>query len=571
MGEVTSEAYKGEALRVFGPPGTGKTTHLARMIYGLIRDNGTSSVMVSSFSTTAATAIVEKFNDNNVLLKPDKKMVGTLHSHAYRSAGHGTVALDPKVIGDWNAQVTPEMRVTPDNRRNGGDTGSFVSDPAKAVTGDDLLGCLDLLRAKMIDPADWPRNVAEFAKRWTAWKTDAETMDFTDMIEGALHRARDGEHAPGNPQFIVSDESQDQTPLESALLFAWGLRADRLVLAMDDDQAINQWRGGDALPLLQLHGPEVSDHVLGKSFRVPESVRVAAEVLIRRVAIRKDKTYMARTKYADGVDTGEIVGGTAFNVSESLASADLVTRIVRDLDAGKSVMVIASCNYMLQPLITNLRQEGVPFHNPYRPLEGRWNPFGAAKEDGMTTAERVYHYLVLADRDWTGDDIRAWMELVKIKDAGLVTSAKRDIVHWAQEVIPEDDVVALFKTHEAFDWATSPDPDWLASCLLASKRPVAEYPLAVARQHGHNALKSKPRLTIGTIHSVKGAGEDVVYLAPDISNAARLRIQSSKDGRDEAIRLFYVGMTRAKESLRILAPGPGRHIPNLVPASLEVM
>lgn len=571
MSETKLGEFTGEALRVFGPPGTGKTTYLAKMIYGLVRDHGAESTLISSFSTTAAQAIVEKFDTSNAVFKPNKKMVGTLHSHAYRSASHGTVALDPKVIGDWNSQVTPEMRITPDNRRNGGETGSFVSDPAKAVTGDDLLGCLDLLRAKMIDPADWPRNVAEFAKRWTTWKTDAETMDFTDMIEGAYERARDGEHAPGNPQFVISDESQDQTPLETALVLAWGQHAERLVLAMDDDQAINQWRGGDALPLLQLHGPDVSDHVLGKSHRVPESVRVIAERWIRRVSVRKEKAYTARTRYADGVDTGEIVGGTAFNVPESLANAELVTRINRDLDAGKSVMVLASCNYMLQPLIVNLRQEGVPFHNPYRPLEGRWNPFGAAKEDGMTTAERVYHYLVLAERDWTGDDIRAWMELVKIKDAGMVTSAKRDIVHWAQEVIPEADVVALFKTDEAFDWATSPDPDWLESCLLAAKRPVAEYPLAVARQHGHNALKSKPRLTIGTIHSVKGAGEDVVYLAPNISNAARLSIQGSKDGRDEAIRLFYVGMTRAKESLRVLAAGTGQYIPGLIPANLEVM
>lgn len=570
MTETTTE-FPGEALRVFGPPGTGKTTYLARMIYGLVRDHGAESTLVSSFSTTAAQAIVEKFDTNNAVFKPNKKMVGTLHSHAYRSASHGTVALDPKVISDWNSQVTPEMRITPDNRRNGGDTGSFVSDPAKAVTGDDLLGCLDLLRAKMIDPADWPRNVAEFAKRWTTWKADTGTMDFTDMIEGAYERARDGEHAPGNPEFVISDESQDQTPLETALVLAWGRHATRLVLAMDDDQAINQWRGGDALPLLRLSGPDVSDHVLGKSHRVPESVRLCAERWIRRVAVRKEKAYTARTRYVDDVDTGKIIGGTAFNVSESLADAALVTRITRDIDTGKSVMVIASCNYMLQPLIANLQEEGVPFHNPYRPLEGRWNPFGTAKEDGMTTAERVYHYLVLAERDWTGDDIRAWMELVKIKDAGMVTTAKRDIVHWAQEVIPEDDVAALFKTDKAFDWATSPDPDWLESCLLAAKKPVAEYPLAVARQHGHVALKDRPKLTVGTIHSVKGAGEDIVYLAPNISNAAKLSIQSSKNGRDEAIRLFYVGMTRAKESLRVLAAGTGQYVPAIVPANLEVM
>lgn len=561
------EPYEGTVTRVFGPPGTGKTRHLADQVRKIIGQNGPDCVLISSFSTTAANEIASRFAGSG--LSPNKKMVGTLHSHAYRATGHGHVALDPKVIKDWNERSTPEMRITADKRGNGGDTGKFVTDPTKAVTGDDHLGCMDLLRAKMIPRDEWPRNIAEFAGRWDAWKRDAGAVDFSDMIEGALQRARDGEHAPGRPQFIISDESQDMTPLETALVLAWGQHAARTVLAGDDDQAINGWRGGSPGPMVSLSGPNVSDHMLTKSHRVPENVRLIAEEWIRRVSFRKDKVYTARTRMDGDTDTGEIIGGTAFTVPESLGSTDLVVRINRDLDAGKDVMVIASCNYMLEPLVSNLRAEGVPFHNPYRPAEGRWNPFGGGRDDVMSTAERVYRYLVLADRDWTGDDVQAWLELVKIKDAGLVSTAKRIAAGWGRDPVPYEDIETLFKTTEALDWATQPDPDWLGSCLLKAKADYAAYPLEVARQHGHNALSQSPRVVVGTIHSVKGAGADVVYLAPDVSSAA-IR-QKTRANADELIRLFYVGMTRAKESLRVLMPNGGAYMPALIPTRLEAM
>lgn len=570
--------YDGRARRVFGPPGTGKTTYLAQEVRDFVSQHGPDSVLISSFSTTAAQEISSRFA--GAVLKPNDKMVGTLHSHAFRRVGHGTVALDPKVIVDWNTEH-PDLIITADNRRNGGETGTFVSDPTKAVTGDDHLGCLDLLRSKQIPREEWPRTIADFADKWTAWKLASQAVDYTDMIEGALVRAMDGERPPGYPKIIVSDESQDMTRLEMALVLAWGRHVDEVIIAGDDDQAINEWRGGDPEPMVHLSGDAVTDLVLGKSHRVPESVRQVAERWIHRVSMRKDKEYSARTRMDGDVDTGEIIGGSAFHVPERLDDPELLDRVALDLDAGKSVMIIASCNYMLTPLIANLRNEGVPFHNPYRPMEARWNPFGAAREGIVPTGERIYRYLSLADQDWTGRDVQAWIDMVKIKDAGMVSNAKKIAATFIPDVpVSEDDVYSLFKDAAAMmldepgspnvEAALSPDPDWLESVLLKQYKDVAAYPLQVAREHGHSALKEPPRLMIGTVHSFKGAGADVVYVAPDISRAANKGAQTLA-GRDSLIRLFYVAVTRAKESLRMLAPVSGLHVAGMLPSDLEVM
>lgn len=577
--------FSGSARRVYGPPGTGKTTFLSKKTAQLVGEHGQDSILLASFSVTAAHEIVNKLGQVSEHLRPNRRAIGTLHSHAFRSLGHGNVALEPKILAGWNESVKAEWRITPDSRNsngNRGDGGANVSDPQQAVTGDELLSCLDKLRAARAPQEDWPENIRRFHASWNGWKSEAGALDFTDMIEIALERALDGETAPGKPKYIIADEAQDMTPLEVALTLAWGEQADQLIIGMDDDQAINRWRGGDPRPLLGLDGDDVSDHVLSQSWRVPSSVHALAERWVKRLSFRKDKEYRPRRDAND-----ELVVGEARTVRETLADPGLVGRIMDELDAHPvregeapyTVMVIASCNYMLEALIKNLRSEGVPFHNPFRPSEGRWNPLGAAG-NGMSTAERVYRYMVMDEdalgersRLWTGEDVQAWMELVKAADAGMVRGCKKlaSLMDPKAEA-PFESIEAMFKDADALERATTPDIEWLAGNLLAGRTQAAQYPLQVVRQHGPGALADKPRVVVGTIHSVKGAAADVVYLAPDISGAARQGAQTVA-GRDELIRLFYVGMTRAYRELRLLTPSGNSFIKprDLIPTDMEVI
>ena len=61
----------------------------------------------------------------------------------------------------------------------------------------------------------------------------------------------------------------------------------------------------------------------------------------------------------------------------------------------------------------------------------------------------------------------------------------------------------------------------------------------------------QPKVVVGTIHSVKGGESDVVHLFPDISQAGDAQYQRCGAPRDSVIRLFYVGATRARETLYI--------------------
>lgn len=574
--------YEGNATLVFGPPGTGKTTFLKNYIAEVVKRNGIDSVAIASFSVTAAQHMAAELKKTGQQLP--KKAVGTLHSHAFRATEGVEVALDPKVIGSWNSEVSPEWRITPSSRGGGSDSSAFSGNPEDANTGDELLGALDKLRAQMIDPEDWPENVRKFNARYAAWKRESGAVDFTDMISLAIERARDGEPMPGNPSFFIVDEAQDNTPLEFTLELLWGAHPNiqRVVLGGDDDQAINAWRGADPRPLLALHGPNVTDKILDQSHRVPEAVRLVAERWVRNLGDRrKEKTYRPRVD-----EGGQTVLGAAHLVPESLDNPKLIERIQKDIDSGRTVMVLATCNYMLATVIKNLRAEGVPFHNPYRPAEGLWNPLGTAREDGMSTADRVFRYMIPheslgdAGRLWTGEDVQAWLELINTKtdktnghSAGLISRAKKLAATFPpKDEVTEDNFRSLFAEEDAFNRVADLDIGWLSDNLLKAKEQPAAYPIQIVRSSGPIALATPPRVVVGTVHSVKGAAADVVYLAPDISTAAMNNV-GEQSGSDEMVRTFYVGMTRAYEELRLLAPVSNRHIARkqLIPADLEVM
>jgi hypothetical protein len=78
------------------------------------------------------------------------------------------------------------------------------------------------------------------------------------------------------------------------------------------------------------------------------------------------------------------------------------------------------------------------------------------------------------------------------------------------------------------------------------------------KRSGVDALAEEPRLVIGTGHSVKGAEADVVYVFPDLSASATREWEGRPKNRDAIIRLGYVMVTRARESLILCNPaGPG--------------
>lgn len=95
---------------------------------------------------------------------------------------------------------------------------------------------------------------------------------------------------------------------------------------------------------------------------------------------------------------------------------------------------------------------------------------------------------------------------------------------------------------------------WWFNRVVVRRRKAAEFPVAIATRHGLDVLMTTPKCYVGSIHSFKGAEADCVILYPDVSPAGWREWSSPGAGHNSVVRLFYVAMTRARETLVVCKP-----------------
>ena len=520
--------------RLHGPPGTGKTRALSQSWVPKAAEKfGGRNVVICSLTKTAAKEIASR----DLPIPQDN--VGTLHALCYRALGRPPIA--EANLDHWNEE---EPGLALGGAQMSVDMPEMKKD--RATTGDLLAARAQVLRHNQVTMERWPEDVSVFQRRWDDWCLKHGYLDFTGMIEQALAEVP---VAPNNPAVFVVDEAQDCSVLELALVREWGKSAEYTVLAGDGDQAIYGWRGASARAFLGTEIPEEHNYKLTKSYRVPRAVHALADRWIRQASYR----------YAVDYEPRDFEGEVTTCRGSSRAIEPVYESILADLSEGKTVMVLATCGYMLRPLQAILRREGILFHNPYRPSHGGWNPLrgGVGRLLSYLRPDPVT-FPDLPRRMWSWEEAAVWTEVLKAKET-MARSGKSYIKSMAdsgetlRQIITDGDGRAVFGEHwdtlvSMFESGEDPLP-WFSQRVLGSKVSLMDYAMSIANKHGRPALRSDPRLIIGTMHSVKGGQADSVYLFPDLSPSSMREWMGSGEGKDGVIRTFYVGMTRAKEKL----------------------
>ena len=533
---------------VWGPPGTGKTTFLAKQVAAIVERHDVP--LVCSLTKAAAREIASRD------LPIARTMVGTLHAHAFRALGTDYEVAEAH-IDDWN-ESHPTLRLDAGSSvKTADDLDDAIADSApRGGPGDQAYQMLTLLRARMVPREQWPYPVVRFADQWEAWKQDTTRIDFTDMIDLCL---RSKCFPQSNPDTIIVDEAQDHSALEMALVAAWGARAcNGVILAGDPYQALYAWRGADPTVFHRDNIPVDRRRILHQSYRVPRAVHAVASKWITRLSDYEPLAYEPRD------DDGVVEPGPRLDEGGKVVSA-----VDAALDGGKSVMIAASCAYMLAPVIEALRASGIPFANPWRRKQGRWNPLGS--RSGTSLGERLGAFAGCnpAVEWWTWERLAVGIDALGAKGV-LQRGAKGRIKEQAANEFVQDlplttaDVDRLFVPEAkaeiesllgTFTYGNDRAPLllWWLKHVHKPRRAQADYLRRIVSRAGIDGLDAEPRCYVGTIHSFKGAEADVVFLSPELSRAGKAAwLDKATGGRDEVRRTMYVGMTRARERLVLL-------------------
>lgn len=523
--------------RLHGPPGCGKTYALATSwVPKAVERFGADRVVICSLTKTAAAEIASRGTG------VPKENIGTLHALCYRVLGRPTIA---EAHADEWSEREPGMALrgssgapSPEN--------PYPDNPSGGQ-GDELMAKAQVLRHRMVPRDEWPQDVRYFQTRWDEWLRDSGYQDFTGLIEEALQTVPE---APGDPAVFIVDEAQDCSTLELALIRKWNQSAEFAVLAGDGDQAIYQWRGASPRAFLGQTIPKEHNYHLTKSYRVPSEVHARASSWITQASYR----YAVEYTPTDEAGSVQHLPGIS-----SKCPHDLLDRVKESPDA----MVLASCGYMLRPLVRALREAGIPFHNPYRTSHGGWNPLrgGAERLSAFLRPDPRTHR---SARLWTPSELVQWMDLVKMDDTGFPRGAKTVARRmkaaaklWNEQgderPITSDDGLEVFGSD---GWAELQSIfsrgealSWIKPKVLPSRAKLVDYAFKVAEMSGSRALTDTPSLVLGTVHSVKGAEAEDCYLFPDLSMSGMREWIVPGEARDGIVRAFYVGMTRAKKNL----------------------
>tara|TARA_S200002703_G_scaffold12173_1_gene10847 strand:- start:3580 stop:4998 length:1419 start_codon:yes stop_codon:yes gene_type:complete len=324
--------------KVFGPPGTGKTTYLIDIAKKYLEE-GTPLNRIGYFAFTRKAANEAK----NRMPFDNKKLTyfQTLHSLAFHTLGLSEDNIMQPYHYDDLGKIL-NVRVHHIDKFNDSETFYLTSDNLYFQ----LIG-----RAKNKDISFLDEyNVGDYTSEdidfdllkhigfnLEEYKEKNDLIDFNDMIHQFIKNKKKC------PEFdvVFIDEAQDLSPIQWKMFEILKGKSKDIYLAGDDDQAIYSWAGADVDTFIdQKCDKEI---ILDQSRRVPFAIQEISEIILNRIeGKRKEKKY--RPKQEEG------------KVQKILDISQV------DLTQGHW-LILARTGSRLKDIMELLREQGIYYQN----------------------------------------------------------------------------------------------------------------------------------------------------------------------------------------------------------------
>ncbi len=561
-----------QVTRLFGGPGSGKTTALLDRVEEILDSDGVAidDVLVVSYTRAAAAEVRERLAERlDVSPRSLKGNVCTMHAKAYELldlSRADVVGEDEKEEFCEEYGVDYEDEYASAGRRTARST----------ALGNKVIATSQWLQRTRRDVADWydvpfqwdeeevrlPPDIddnAQTGNKYTpTWPSDDDRLDvpetirawrnyageqgkvgFADMLERVAQRS-----LVPQVDYLVIDEFQDITQLQYEVYEEWRPHMEQALIAGDDDQVVYAWQGADPDLLLDTHVDE--DVVLPNSYRLPSEILNVVNREVRHIDKRQEKDLNPRKE------------GGSVEAIESPSMLDLVRNVrytVEDSD-DETLMILFRARYQMFQFIDEFIGDGMPFS--VLTDQRMWT-------DRLTQYVRAVEAL---DEDEPVDALQARRLADMLQASAFGTndrSAFRDHIEELEEAADTEDITDIDVTPETIrEYAPFvPGPNSAADMLRKVTRFQRKSVDAYFR--GDYEGMDTDRVRLGTIHSAKGREADHVFLGTDLTEKVVEQMAVTSDEEefepgddpvplltDNERRVFYVGMSRARERLVLL-------------------
>ncbi|WP_435127107.1 UvrD-helicase domain-containing protein [Halobaculum sp. D14] len=568
--------------RLFGGPGSGKTTALLDRVEAIL-DEGADvrDVLVVSYTRAAAAEIRERLAERiDTTPRHLQGNVCTMHAKAYEllDLSRGDV-----VGEDEKEAFCEEYGVEFEDEYSGGGRRTARS----TTLGNKVIATSQWLQRTDRDVADWydvpfqwdveevrlppeidPNaqegnkytptwpsdddrlDVPEAIRAWRAYKGDNDLVGFADMLERVKQRS-----LLPDVDYLIIDEFQDITTLQYDVYEEWRPHVKQCLIAGDDDQVVYAWQGAD--PDLLLDTEVHEDEVLPNSYRLPSNILRVVNKEIRHIDKRQEKDLKPRKE------------GGSVEAVESPSMLDLVRNVratVKETD-DDTVMVLFRARYQMFDFIDEFISEGIPF---------------SCLTDQRMWTDRLTDY-VRAVEAVENDEVLTALQgrrLADILQDSAFGSNDRDefydFLDDVEETADEDDLAEIPLSPEDVTDFVPFMPDGPAAADMARKITSFQRKSMKAYFAGSYTGMDPSRVRLGTIHSAKGREADHVFVNTDLTEKVveQMAAQAAQQDldvpgippgeeftkstdpvpvlTDNERRVFYVGMSRARERLVLM-------------------
>ncbi|NBD25614.1 ATP-dependent helicase [Paenibacillus glycinis] len=610
IGVSLNEVQKKAVLQTDGPllllasPGSGKTTTIIMRIGYLIEELGVhpSRIKAVTFSRAAAGDMEERFKR----FFPDLTPVNfsTIHSFAFevvREFFRRTRTAFQIIEGDVDLASEQEEvdSESPPLHKKIILRKLFKTIVGENITEDqleELTTYISYIKNKMILPEDWSKVHVDVPKAesifhaYEAYKKTGHNkllVDFDDMLViGEQVLEKDGELLRQYQQkfdYLLTDESQDTSLVQHAIIEKLTRLHRNLCVVADDDQSIYSWRGAEPSYLLNFKElyPNAVTLFMEQNYRSSKDI-----VGIANEFIKRNKNRYAKNMFTKNPSNKPI---KIRSFADHIYQAKYLVQEIQQIENLAEVAVLYRNNSSSITLMNEFDRAGIPFYmkDADNRFFSHWVVNDILNFMRMTFThkradilEKIYLkfncYITkqqmaalkkIDNNESVFDNLLNYVQLQDFQHKQLV---ERKETFTQMKGMPPRHAIRVIRERLGYEKVIEKMCERLGfrkEYLIGILNTLEEIAGSLATmgefadrlKYLESVLKNaKLRrgqnvVTLSTFHSSKGLEFQTVYMIdliegiiPSVSEVM------NEPHMEEATRLFYVGMTRAKKNLELI-------------------